>query len=404
MKLTIHKTDIKYLGLAIYISMSMMGNTLHLIGFCVFFFLSLLTAPSRKRFKFQLDVYAAFQIILFIFVACSLFWVDQSRLERSTTLAIFAGLFETIYFSLWFYRFIKVDGNFNAIFNSFILASFISAIYATVMTPLSKWTSLTNLFLGDFGLGSHNTLGMFSAFCGGFCFYFILSLGRKKYFLFLLMETIIVILAGSRKGFLALALCIGGVYVFNSHNLKFIRNCVIAIIVIIAGYMILITNDALYEIAGKKLQVLVKSVLVDNSISDFSMIERSFYKTQAVYLFSQKPLYGYGVNGFRAYMQKIGYSHVTYSHCNFTELLANYGLIGFILYYVLKFKAIVGFIPKLGKAETLFVTAWVWMITLLILEYGFVSYYATWTQLLWIILYYASVYVKKYPVPVKGEL
>lgn len=397
MKLKINYNDIMCLSLACYIGMSMMGNILHYIGFLIFFAFSF-SKVLNKHLKFRFDNYVKMHLLFLSLAIISFLWVDRRRLDFVTTVLICAVLFEIVYFLLWFYHYMESGGKTEKIFNIFILASFIVAIRAIYMTPASQWTHITNLFLGDIGLESHNTLGMFSAFCSGFSFWFASQYkGYKKiiYFGVCIFEIIIVILSGSRKGILAIAMVIGAFYILRSHNLKFLRNCTIALAGGIAGYFLLLNNVTLYEVAGRKLQVLIQNLFVSKDVSDWSITERTFFREQAIQLFMKHPIFGVGINGFRAYMSQIGNSHVAYSHCNYTELLANYGLIGFVLYYSVKVKNVINYIPKIHKSESLLVGIWVWSITLLILEYGFVSYYSLWAQIFWIIFFYL-IYNPKY--------
>ena len=50
-------------------------------------------------------------------------------------------------------------------------------------------------------------------------------------------------------------------------------------------------------------------------------------------LFYERPIFGWGADGFR-YFNNIDF---TYSHMNFLELLVNYGIVGFILFYSMYF-------------------------------------------------------------------
>ena len=112
-------------------------------------------------------------------------------------------------------------------------------------------------------------------------------------------------------------------------------------------------------------------------VSDLSVNERSFFRKNAIKLFLHNPVMGIGINNFAAYMKKIGYSHVAYSHCNFTEILSNLGIFGFIIYYFIYFyiikKAII-LLPR-KKNKTVLYYSLILIVILLIFEYGFVSYY-----------------------------
>lgn len=389
MIIRLSKLNAKFIFFSLYISMSMMGNTMHLLGFIIFMLGTVSFVKTSYISMPMISDYSQNQFLFACFVLISYYWVDHSNLDTITTITIIVGIFEALYLVTWVKRSLIEGNNIEDFFKMLVLASFIAAGYAIINMPTSSWANLKNLFLGDYGLESHNSLGMLSAFCGGFCFYFLTTNKDNKIFYSILfaLEVLITILSGSRKGFLAIALCIGAYYVLSAYNLKLIRNLIIVVILVMWGYFFLITNETLYAIAGAKLQILIQNLFIGSEIKDWSIIERSYYRTQAMNLFYNNPIFGNGINGFRAYMKEIGYSHVTYSHCNYTELLANYGLIGFLLYYFLKIKIVLKSIGKLRNKNKLFIGMWIWVVTLLILEYGFVSYYSTWAQAIWIILY-----------------
>ena len=62
---------------------------------------------------------------------------------------------------------------------------------------------------------------------------------------------------------------------------------------------------------------------------------REFFRSYAMRMFAEKPVFGHGAGAFKSTMRLIKYTLVAYSHCNYTELLANEGIFGFVLYYSL---------------------------------------------------------------------
>ena len=382
------KLNILYFGLMLYICMSMMGLSMHILGFGIFIISVFLSIPRSELGKIRVDGYIKTQLCFLGFVVLSLIWTDRERLEFNTTVSILLGIIEAVFFSIWFKGFLSRNNDVEGILKALITSSIAAAFYAIVNTPLYKWTSISNFFLGDYGLNNHNTLGMFAAMCSALCFYFIMKKAGVRYYILLAAELIIVVLSGSRKGFFLAAFCIAAVYVLSERNIKFIRNIILVLILMIVAYLFLIYNETLYNIAGKKLQVLITNIFIDNNATDGSIEERRYFITQAMYLFSQHPLIGVGINGFRSYMDQIGYYHVTYSHCNYTELLSNYGIIGFLLYYLLKVKVIVKGMSTIRKNNLFSLLSWIFLLALAITEYGAVSYYSVWMQLFWTITYY----------------
>ena len=61
---------------------------------------------------------------------------------------------------------------------------------------------------------------------------------------------------------------------------------------------------------------------------DYSLQNRNNMIAQAIMLFKERPIFGYGLSNFSTF-------YGTYSHNNFTELLVSLGITGFTLYYLL---------------------------------------------------------------------
>ena len=90
---------------------------------------------------------------------------------------------------------------------------------------------------------------------------------------------------------------------------------------------------------------------------------------------------GNGLNAFQSEMFRINYSNVAYSHCNYTELLCNYGIIGFFVYYYYKCKLVLQIFNKKRKNKTTVFFLIVLLISI-VFEYGFVSYFTIFNQVL----------------------
>ncbi len=77
------------------------------------------------------------------------------------------------------------------------------------------------------------------------------------------------------------------------------------------------TDQTLYTLFG-----------IGNSKVDHSSVQRVLWQKYGYYLGSRNLLFGYGCEGFSVF-SGIG----TYTHSNFAEVLCNFGLIGFVLFY-----------------------------------------------------------------------
>lgn len=90
-------------------------------------------------------------------------------------------------------------------------------------------------------------------------------------------------------------------------------------------------------------------------------------------MFRKKPLFGWGMTAFA---EISGFD--TYSHNNFVELLANYGLIGFGLFYSLYAYVIVKFRHLFRYRTPAYLMMFTVLLAVLITDYGIVSYGIKW--------------------------
>lgn len=114
-------------------------------------------------------------------------------------------------------------------------------------------------------------------------------------------------------------------------------------------------------------QMLYTLFGIGNSKVDHSSVQRVLWQRYGYYLGSRNILFGYGCEGFSIY-SGIG----TYSHSNFSEVLCNFGIVGFVLFYscyLIPFLHCFG-----GKEKDRFVVA-VFVIYYLFKGFFGVSYY-----------------------------
>lgn len=109
------------------------------------------------------------------------------------------------------------------------------------------------------------------------------------------------------------------------------------------------------------------------------------------------PLIGHGVDSFKYLNQNVT-GHLYYSHNNFVEILYNFGILGFVLYYgfIARLTYRIIKIPKCNKNITSFRSlAMGLIIVFLIRDIGGISYYSTLPQLLLCVSFVIYLLLKK---------
>lgn len=243
-----------------------------------------------------------------------------------------------------------------------------------IRTPFETWGSER---VGEVMGLNPNTVGTWCAIGMVISLYFV---QKEKLYIFLtVFLCVLSLFSGSRTAFIMNIL---GVCLFNiwkDRGLKIIGNVMIVFVLIGILLYIVFNNELLYNVLGQRLEKGFANMgLIQGSGigRDTSAEERAFYKQYAIDMFWDKPLLGWGSNGFVTQMRNIGYSHVAYSHCNYTELLANLGIIGFLLFYVYRIKAlVVGIIVFLKTRNRLILMAETVILIMFLQEYQGVTFY-----------------------------
>lgn len=258
-----------------------------------------------------------------------------------------------------------------------------------VRTPISIWGS--KRIGGAMGMNA-NDIGIKCTI--GLLLSLYYSDRKKEYYILAMVFTLIALFTGSRKAFFMIL--IGFVLFFTGKDsgLKVLRNICLGFIAAALLLYAVFHNELLYNIIGYRIQRAIDYVLgirtinaYGNFVEDFSMVERSFYRKHAMEMFLSSAGWGYGANGFVTEMRNIGYAHVAYSHCNYTELLATLGIIGFSIYYVpratLLLKSGWQFIVSRERGYVLICA---FLLTSLMAEFFFVSYYSVADQVVFALL------------------
>lgn len=350
------------------------GSFVFLLAFEVLY---LLCQSGRERVKLS-DIFCWY--LLFIgYYFISMIWGDLD--DGFYYLGNFIQIVVTI-----FVLSVHVKTQNDAIsYLKLLLFAMIYMMFRLVLkTPISAWGSER---VGAALTMNSNTIGMVCSSAMILCLYYAQE--NKVYYLFAVMSSAIALFSGSRKGFFMLMAGFAVFYLGKGRGIKIIKNMFIVIAVLgFLGYMVM-NNEVLYGILGYRVERAVNSVLgidtyiMGRRVVDTSLRERAFYRETAMQLFYQKPFGGWGANGFVTYLRRIGYSHVAYSHCNYTELLATLGILGFILYYYIQFRVVVDAVKSFIKSHTIEALLVIDLaLVRIFIDYGVVSYMSVFDQVL----------------------
>lgn len=159
----------------------------------------------------------------------------------------------------------------------------------------------------------------------------------------------------------------------NKHGKRKIIKYTIAIAVIVfVLYYVMMNVPGLYKVVGSRMKGLFNSFTGEGRVDNSTTI-RGIMRKMAFEAWLDSPIFGHGFNSFK-YLNRQETGHFYYSHCNYTELLYNGGIIIFIAYYWFYFSVLI----KAFKCKQVDIQYRAFAIgtvlSLLVFEYGAVDY------------------------------
>lgn len=215
--------------------------------------------------------------------------------------------------------------NFEGVKKLMLCLAFVG--FAVFITLYSRGLLAITERLGYDIMGNANSFGLMATvfFTGAISSFFEAKSKPLKFMLLIavLFDILLMILTGGRK-FLLYSI----VFIFSSLLVKgsvkpmrlFIVTLVMGIIVYIGAYFIM-HNEFLYDAIGYRFAGLSGGEA--EGVDDQSAI-----MLRGLEMFHQKPIFGWGVN---AYSFSSGMD--LYAHSNYVELLADFGIVGTLIFY-----------------------------------------------------------------------
>lgn len=377
----IRKSDVPFLGLLIFICGSFSSS-----GYIQIISLGMFIIMSIEKMNFKcFDTQSKYQLLFSLFVSSSYLWSARVPELFTLNMGMIVAMIGIFYVALFFNSYLKSINDYHKVLNIILVSLIVLLLQLFLKVPLSHIVDYS--YWDDFGMNK-NATGMNLAW-GCFISFYIIYNGistKFRYKLLLCTFFIFVVISSSRKALLILAMCIPLYLILSEKNSKLVRNIFITLLIGAISLYALFEIPYFYQLIGKKLEDLIIVMLKTSGgeTEDWSIIERTFFKTYALNMFNTNGIsmvFGNGLNSFQSEMFRINYSNVAYSHCNYTELLCNYGILGFFFYYYYRIKLGLSIFngKRKNKATIFFLIV---LLISIVFEYGFVSYYSVFNQVL----------------------
>lgn len=216
---------------------------------------------------------------------------------------------------------------------------------------------------------------------------------KSRWSAILLIPAIVVIAASqSRKALLFLAIGICGVYlVKNMQHKGFIKKL---LKIALAAAILILVFSQLYSLPifdGIRIRMdsMLASFTGEGKV-DNSTIVRNQMTQLGLEWFLKYPIFGVGIGNPHILAGKY-LAFDTYLHNNFVELLCGGGIVGFLLYYGAYAYLLVKLFQYRNVNKEYVGIGFVWIVLMLIMDYGMVSYY-TKEQWLYLMIHFLNVY------------
>ena len=142
-----------------------------------------------------------------------------------------------------------------------------------------------------------------------------------------------------------------------------------------------------YDAIGVRMEGLLENITGEGG--DASAVIREKMRKLALEKWIENPIIGYGFDSFK-YLAQQEVGHFYYSHCNYTELLYSGGIFYLVLYYWIFWKILRRCIKNKDIPVSFKAFAMASVISMLLFDYGAVTYNSTPQMIMLMMAYCAS--------------
>ena len=210
----------------------------------------------------------------------------------------------------------------------------ISSAIIPIIPVIVQFLQMKNLYY-RYGEDNANVWGLEAVFWTIILLYFILFKNKKEYISLYLMYVLGAILSGSRGAILDMIVVTAVVFIYRYRKQTKMLFCAFILIVLV-GIGVLKTNN--------RVSYTYKLIKNEKKLDNSSYVRITVYK-EAWNQFKEKPINGFGVNGYKktsfkrnlkdgqkySYTETIGYS-ANHAHNNILNFLCTTGILGTLSY------------------------------------------------------------------------
>lgn len=296
-----------------------------------------------------------------IYIIISFTWA----VFKDTSSGVFEVIIRNVPYIICLDLYCNSKKNTDRMIDIMLIAITLFAVYLIAITPVSTWGTLS---VGDAIGQQRNFIGQVGALAAVIGYVLLLNNRKKIYLVPIVLGYFIAIISGSRKAFVMFPIGVVLYLLTEKSAKKKVRYLLILALIGLLFLFVYSSSAFMQEIFGTRMLALF-----DDSIVDKSIMDREYLGAVALQMFKEKPILGWGCDNVRSYLISIGFKLEVYAHNNYLELMADYGIVGLVLYYSFYVKAIYQAI-KNGLDDKYDKLIFVVLLVCMVMEYGSVNY------------------------------
>ena len=325
--------------MAIYIFMSYNANDLLLPSFfgqiSLYVFLLYGFLSFIHKSIMGTEYISTYTIWYIVFIGVSLI-TKISSIEKGLLAGQFYFMMVSVCLTLLVQNSIKNDADMLFLCWTFVVST-LCLIFSLLITR--NFTGDTANRLGQDLTGNANSFACFIMIATLFALWMLIYKIKNVFqgiivAISILFNILALVLSGGRNAFLIPFVFFSFLILLKKDKsgkrhlfIKFVLIMVMAFVIV----MLIMNIPVFYNAIGMRFESFFRGVLGLGNLDGSANIRGEMRKLARL-KWIERPIFGYGFDNFK-YLAEKEFGHFYYSHCNFTELLYNGGIVLFIVYY-----------------------------------------------------------------------
>lgn len=326
------------------------------------------SSQNGMRIRIKMEAFHIYILAFALFCYLSAVWAWNSSLaiSKGTTVVSMVVCFSLLY------PYYEKKGSIESLMKSIMLSGYVICAYTISFYGINSFTSMLS---GAVRIGNDftnaNGIGLVASTSCIIQVYFWLQKKRSIIAIFMVPTIMALAVSQSRKAIIMLV--VGVTFLIATVNAgknagKKILGFVASVVVLFL-LLFIMTKVEIFQGVMRRFDTLFES-LNGTRAEDI----RAVYRRIGFDQFLKTPVFGIGIGNSLEMLERAGQRR-TYTHCNYVELLASGGVVGFFIYYAIYIKLIKGLWRNRMYDIEMTNLCIILIVLMLIMDYGMVTYY-----------------------------